>query len=161
MTFRGSLAAACFVAATYAAFAAYATVVTIAPSVIHGPVEYPASAVSAGEEGTVLVAAEVDAKGRAVGAKLSKSSGYRDLDAAALRSIAGWSFSPGTKNGKPTTQQVVVPIDFRLTHEATRATAWSGASSAVAGVLLCDLGIAIWGVGFIWSLVLAKRKSNF
>lgn len=44
--------------------------------------------------------------------------GYRDLDAAALRSIAGWSFTPGTKDGKPVAQEVIVPVGFKLIHDA-------------------------------------------
>lgn len=158
MTFRRSVATAFFVVVFFAA-CAHATVDRTAPSVIRGPVEYPASAVSAGEAGTVLVTAEVDISGRAVGAKLVKSSGYPDLDAAALRSIARWSFLPGTKDGKPMAQWVVVPIRFQLNHEATGVSALLEASLAIASVLLSTLGSLIWVVGFVWSIVLAKRKS--
>lgn len=160
MAFCRSVAAAWFVVASFAA-CAHATANTTVPLVIRGPVEYPASAVSAGEEGTGLVAVEVDISGRAVGAKISRSSGYRDLDAAALRSIAGWSFSPATKDGNPMAQQVVVPIRFQLDREATGASGLAEDASAVASVLLRVLGIVIWAVGFVWSLVLAKRKSTF
>lgn len=156
MTFRRSVVLAWFVVAS---FAAHATVGTTAPSVIHGPVQYPASAVSAGEEGTVLVTAGVDTSGKAVGAKISRSSGYRDLDAAALQSIARWSFSPGTKDGTPMAQQVVVPIRFQLIHEATRVSPLLEAS-AIASVVLRILGSLILVAGIIWSYVLAKRKSN-
>jgi protein TonB len=111
MTFCRFAAAAFFVAACFAA-CAHATTDTTEPVVNHGPIEYPASAVSAKEEGTVLVTAEVDVSGRAVGGKLSRSSGYQNLDTAALRSIAGWSFSPAMKDGKPMAQEIVVPIAF-------------------------------------------------
>lgn len=159
MAFRRSLAAAWFVLASFAA-CAHATVDTTVPSVIHAPVEYPASAISAGEKGTVLVTAEVDTGGKAIGAKIFKSSGYSDLDAAALRSIARWSFAPATKNGKPMAQQVVVPIRFQLIHDATRASPWRVAS-AWASIALRILGFLVWVAGFFWSLVLAKRKSNY
>ena len=158
MTFRKSVAATWFVVASFAV-CAHATVDATAPSVIHAPLEYPASAVSAREEGTVLVAAEVDLRGRAVGAKISRSSGYSDLDAAALRSIARWSFLPGTKDGKPVAQQVVVPIRFQLIHHTRRVSPLLAASSVLAGHVLRILGSLIWAVGFIWSLVLAKRQS--
>jgi protein TonB len=115
--------------------------------------------VSAGEEGTALVTAEVDVSGRAVGAKISRSSGYADLDAAALRSVAGWSFSPATKDGKPMAQQVVVPVRFQLIHKATAAAGWIETSSVVASALLRVLGALICAVGFVWSLVLGKRQS--
>jgi len=114
---------------------------------------------SAGEAGTVLVATEVDINGRAVGAKISRSSGYADLDAAALRSVAGWSFSPGTKDGKPMAQQVVVPIHFELIHDAARVSPRLEAS-AIASLVLRVLGGLILVVGIIWSYVLAKRKSK-
>ena len=117
MTFRKCAAAAWFVVASFAV-CAHATAAETSPSVIRGPVEYPASAVSAGEEGTVQVVAEVGIDGRVDGAKIYRSSGYRDLDAAALRSIAGWSFTPGTKDGKPVAQEVIVPVGFKLIHDA-------------------------------------------
>src|SRR5574337_2148025 len=76
MTFRTFVATAWFVVASFAA-CAHAAADTTAPAVIHGPIEYPASAVSAGEEGTVLVAAKVDVRGRAFGAAISRPSGYQ------------------------------------------------------------------------------------
>lgn len=158
MTFRKFVAAAWFVVASFAA-CAHATVVETAPSVIRGSVEYPSSAVSAGEEGTVQVVAEVGIDGRAVGAKISRSSGYPDLDAAALRSIAGWSFTPGTKDGKPMAQEVIVPVRFKLIHDAARVSPLREAS-AIASIVLRILGSLILVVGVIWSWVLGKRESN-
>ena len=158
MIFCRFAAAAWFVVASSFA-CAHATAAAAEPSVIHGPVEYPASAVSTGEEGTVLVTAEVDVSGRAVGAKIYKSSGYRDLDAAALRSIARWSFLPATQDGKPMAQEVVIPIRFQLTSKTAGAPGLLEALSAVASILLLFVGMAIWAVGFIWSLVLGKRQS--
>ncbi len=158
MTYRNSMAAAWFVVAWFAA-CAHATVGTTGPSVIHAPIAYPASALSAREEGTVLVAAEVDTNGRAVGAKISRSCGFPDLDAAALRSIAGWSFAPAMKDGKPMAQQVIVPVHFELIHGAARVSPWLEAS-AIASLVLRTLGTMILLGGVIWSWVLAKRKSN-
>lgn len=158
MMFRKSVVAAWLLAACLAANA-HATADTSGPSVIHAPVQYPSSAVFIGEEGTVLVAAEVDTNGRAVGAKIDKSSGHPDLDSAALQSISRWSFRPGTKDGKPVAQQVVVPIQFQLQHEATGVSVLLEASLAMAGVLLSVLGTLIWVIGFVWSIVLAKRQS--
>jgi TonB family protein len=152
------MAAAWFVVASFAA-CAHATVAETAPSVIRGPVEYPSSAVSAGEEGTVQVVAEVGIDGRAGDAKIYQSSGYRDLDAAALRSIAAWSFAPAMEGGKPVAQQVVVPIRFQLDRNASGASTLLRKPSVVAGVLLCVLGSLILVVGVVWSWVLGKRKS--
>jgi protein TonB len=158
MTFRKSVAAAWLVVACLAANA-HAAVDTTDPSVIDAPIQYPSSAVSALEEGTVMVAAEVGTSGRVVGAKVDKSSGYPGLDAAALHSISDWSFRPGTKEGKPTAQWIRVPVRFQLRHETTDVSASLGTFPAVAGFLLGTLGSLIWLAGFIWSIVLAKRQS--
>lgn len=152
------MATAWVVVASFAACAS-ATVADTAPSIIRGPVEYPASAVSAGEEGTVQVVAEVGIDGRVDGAKIYRSSGYRDLDAAALRSIAEWSFAPAMEDGKPVAQEVVVPIRFQLDRNATGASALLRKPSIVAGILLRVLGSLILVVGVVWSWVLGKRKS--
>jgi protein TonB len=158
MTFRKCAAAVWFVLALFAT-CAHATVAETAPSVIRGPVEYPSSAVSAGEEGTVQVVTEVGIDGRAGDAKIYQSSGYRDLDAAALRSIGGWSFTPGTKDGKPMAQEVIVPVRFKLVHDAARVSPLLEAS-AIASIVLLILGSLILVVGVVWSWVLGKRESN-
>lgn len=158
MTHRRCAAAAWFIVALFVA-CAHATVAETAPSVIRGPVEYPSSAVSAAEEGTVQVVAEVGIDGRAGDAKIYRSSGYRDLDVAALRSIAGWSFTPGTKDGKPMVQEVIVPVRFKLIHDTARASPLLEASAG-ASIVLRILGGLILVVGVIWSWVLGKRESN-
>lgn len=105
------------------------------------------------------IVAEVGIDGRVGGAKIYQSSGYRDLDAAALRSIAGWSFAPAVEGGKPAAQEVVVPIRFQLDRNASGASALLRAPSIVAGILLRVLGSLILVVGVVWSWVLGKRKS--
>lgn len=158
MMFRRSVVAAWFVAACLAAHA-HPTVDATDPSLIHQSIQYPLSAVAAGEEGTVLVRAEVDAGGRVVDASIEKSSGHPTLDAAALRSISGWSYSPATRDGKAIAQWVRVPILFQLKHENSEESDVLESPSPVASVLLRALGSLIWVVGFFWSVVLAKRQS--
>jgi len=159
MMFRKFVVAACLLVACLSTHAQTA-VDTTDPSIIHAPIQYPSSARSAGEEGTVLVVAKVDGSGRAVDAKIDKSSGHPDLDAAALQSISRWSFRPATKNGKPVAHWVAVPVNFQLTHETTDIFALPEAALlAAASVLLSSLGSLIWVIGFVWSIVLAKRKS--
>lgn len=158
MAFRKCAAATWFAVALFAA-CAHAAAAETAPSVIRGHIEYPSSAVSAGEEGTVQVVAKVGIGGRVDGAKIYRSSGYRDLDAAALRSIAEWSFAPAMEDGKPVAQEVVVPIRFQLDRNATGASALLRKPSIVAGILLRVLGSLILVVGVVWSWVLGKRNS--
>ncbi|MEO8747305.1 MAG: energy transducer TonB [Rhodanobacter sp.] len=158
MVLRGYVAVVWLVVACLSANA-QATVGPTYPSVIHAPLKYPPSAVSAREEGTVLVIAEVDASGRAVDAKVEESSGHPDLDEAALQSISGWSFSPAMKDGKPIAHRVRVPINFQLRPQTMDSSSLREAIPAMESILLEILGSQIWLTGFIWSIVLAKRKS--
>jgi len=126
---------------------------------VQTPVQYPASAVAAGEEGTVLVDVEVDAKGQARHARIHQSSGYADLDAAALRSMTRWSFRPATRDGEPTMQRVVVPVTFQL-KDAVQDAGLSPAATATVSALLMMSGGLVWWVGFGWSVILAKHRSR-
>ncbi|WP_158884112.1 energy transducer TonB [Rhodanobacter sp. L36] len=157
--FRKSVAAVWLLAALFSA-TANAALDTTDPAIIHSPIDYPSSAVAAREEGVVSVVAEVDVDGRATNAKVSKSSGYPDLDAAALQNISRWSFRPATKDGKPVAHWVAVPINFQLKYDATGNFALpERALVTLAGMLLSVLGGWIWVVGIAWSVVLAKRQS--
>jgi TonB family protein len=131
----------------------------IRPSVIYSPIQYPASAVSAREEGTTSVDALVEADGRVSRTMLDKSSGHASLDNAALQSVSRWRFSPRKRNGKAEAWWVRLPVSFHLQVLPDEAVApkrdWSGMASTAAGLL----GLAIWLVGFGWSVVLAKRRS--
>jgi len=127
------------------------------PSVTSSPVQYPPGAISAGDEGTVMVALEVDASGRARDARIHTSSGFPRLDEAALQSVARWSFRPARNKGEPVAQRVLVPVAFRLNRVEGVMPAPSIAS--MGGSLLRLLGSLVWLGGFVWSVVLAKRRS--
>lgn len=127
-------------------------------SVAEAPVQYPAEAVAAGEEGTATVALEVDATGRVHDATLEKSSGHPRLDEAAVRSVAQWSFRPALIRGRAVAQRVRIPVVFQLTSEGDTRGQPPGAATMVAWVMEL-LGGIVWIFGFAWSLVLAKRRS--
>ena len=76
--------------------------------------EYPAAAFRAGEEGTVIVRADVDANGNATNVEVAKRSGSRDLDRAARDAVRKWRFEPAMKNGKAVAATVQVPVEFKL-----------------------------------------------
>jgi TonB family protein len=99
-----------------------------APSITYSAVQYPASAISAREGGVVLVDAEIDASGHASNTTVERSSGYQDLDVAALQSILHWSFIAGTVDGKPEPQWIHVPIYFDLNNRSTGVAASSSTS---------------------------------
>lgn len=60
---------------------------------------YPAAALRNGDEGTVTLAFLVGKDGRVASARVEKTSGYRDLDRAALQGLSMCAFKPGTVDG--------------------------------------------------------------
>ena len=63
----------------------------------------------AGDEGTVLVRAEIDASGKPSNVELAKRSRSRDLDRAALAAVRNWTFEPAIRDGKAVASTVQVP----------------------------------------------------
>jgi protein TonB len=80
----------------------------------HPAPEYPEAARRAGEEGTVVLEVEVGADGRPGEITISRRSGSRDLDRAAVDAVRGWTFEPAIRDGKPVASTVQVPVDFRI-----------------------------------------------
>lgn len=76
--------------------------------------EYPLAARRDGEEGLVVIHAQVLADGSVADAKVGESSGYERLDDAALAAVLSWRFQPALHDGQPVAQAVDVPIRFRL-----------------------------------------------
>lgn len=138
---------------------ARASVGDTAPIRINAPVQYPQSAIEAREQGTVTVKMEVLADGHVANATIDTYSGHPDLDAAALQSVSLWSFSPGTKDGKPEARWVRVPVEFNLTEDTSDAVPLPQDLPSIPALVACFLGGLLWLTGFIWSIVLAKRKS--
>ncbi|MFC5570172.1 energy transducer TonB [Lysobacter yangpyeongensis] len=94
---------------------ARATPRSSAPSPIAGnPMpEYPAVALRHGEGGTVVLQVQVDARGQPIDVDVARRSGSRELDRAALQAVRDWRFKPATRNGKPVTSVIELPIDFK------------------------------------------------
>lgn len=61
--------------------------------------EYPKTSLMNEEQGQVSMAFLVSADGRVVDSKVEKSSGFKNLDKAALKAISACKFKPGTKDG--------------------------------------------------------------
>jgi len=76
---------------------------------------YPRLARQLGQEGLVILSVEIDEKGLARDVKIAKSSGYKLLDDAAVKTVQGWIFIPATKKGQPVPSQVEIPVRFKLT----------------------------------------------
>lgn len=79
------------------------------------PPPYPRRALRDGAQGTVLLQIRVDTDGRPLSVEISRSSGNRDLDRAALRHVeATWRFRPALVDGRPVQAVGLVPISFTL-----------------------------------------------
>jgi len=75
---------------------------------------YPSVARRRGYEGRTVLRVEVLESGKVGQIEIAASSGFEVLDKAALGSVKGWSFFPGTRSGKRTIQWVMVPVRFFL-----------------------------------------------
>jgi protein TonB len=75
---------------------------------------YPRQSKRFGEQGTVLLAIEIDVDGSASQVKVQKSSGYPRLDQTALETVLKWRFIAGKKAGLPQKMWVNIPINFVL-----------------------------------------------
>ena len=61
--------------------------------------EYPKASLINEEQGDVKMAFLVGADGNVVDSKLEKSSGFKNLDKAAMKALSACKFKPGTKDG--------------------------------------------------------------
>jgi len=75
---------------------------------------YPAVSKRRGEQGVVVHSVLIGTDGLPVSARLVKSSGFAALDQAALNAVMRWRYSPGKRNGVPTTMSFNVPINWVL-----------------------------------------------
>ena len=77
---------------------------------------YPARSRRRGEQGTVTLHVLIAESGAVERVELIASSGFRDLDAAALETVRSrWRFAPARRDGIAFESWVVVPIRFALT----------------------------------------------
>ena len=74
--------------------------------------EYPAIAVNAMMEGTVILEATVDQTGAVKDARVLRSRGI--LDQPAVRAVEQWRYEPLLLNGQPTPFILTVTVSFSL-----------------------------------------------
>ena len=79
---------------------------------------YPRIAKKSGWEGTVLVRVTVEANGRASQVVVSRSSGRKVLDDAAVKAVRRWSFRPARDGNIPIRSVVVIPLKFSLSKQS-------------------------------------------
>ena len=61
--------------------------------------EYPKTSLMNEEQGAVTMSFLVSPDGKVVESKVDKSSGFKNLDKAAIKAISACKFKPGTKDG--------------------------------------------------------------
>jgi TonB family protein len=75
---------------------------------------YPRLAIRRGLEGEVSLAVSVSASGEVSGISISKPSGSKLLDQAALKAVRQWQFTPAIKDGTASPATTTIPVQFRL-----------------------------------------------
>ncbi len=75
--------------------------------------DYPREAMRRGEEGTVMVLAEIDANGVPTSVEVADRSGSRDLDRSAVDAVRKWRFTPAMKDGRKVASTVRIPVEFK------------------------------------------------
>jgi periplasmic protein TonB len=79
------------------------------------PLKYPAQALHARMQGTVLLKVLVDEKGLPQEVTIEQSSGYALLDRSAREQVLqGWKFQPAMVNGQAVRAWARVPVSFNL-----------------------------------------------
>lgn len=76
--------------------------------------DYPKASLMNEEQGNVSMAFLVGTDGTVVDAKVERSSGYKNLDKAALKAISACKFKPGTKDGALAQTWTKVDYDWKL-----------------------------------------------
>ena len=76
---------------------------------------YPYMSRAKNEEGRVVLQVFVDTRGNAKSITIHTSSGHRRLDKAAKKAVRKWKFQPARIAGVLTEDDVLVPINFKLT----------------------------------------------
>jgi protein TonB len=108
-----AVSTAVFFATTLLASAVLASPPHVDPAANNTTV-YPKGSQSLGEEGVVTVNAYVRQNGRATRVKLVQSSGYIDLDTAAIQTVMNWKFIPAMNGSEPTDDWTKLQIVYRL-----------------------------------------------
>jgi TonB family protein len=78
------------------------------------PPEYPSISRRKGERGTVTLLVEIRADGQVSAVSVNTSSGYKNLDEAALSAVRTWKYTPATTNGKPHASHMLQKLIFEI-----------------------------------------------
>jgi protein TonB len=77
-------------------------------------VDYPKASLMNEEQGTTSMSFLIGADGSVAESKLEKSSGFKGLDKAAIKSLSACKFKPGSKDGAPAQTWTKVDYAWKL-----------------------------------------------
>lgn len=78
------------------------------------PVIYPQTSQVAGEEGVVIMNVYVTSHGKPQQVDVAKSSGYADLDNAAVETALNWHYVPAIRDGDTVPAWAAVQVVYKL-----------------------------------------------
>ncbi|QWP75889.1 poly-beta-1,6-N-acetyl-D-glucosamine biosynthesis protein PgaD [Lysobacter sp. K5869] len=74
---------------------------------------YPLDSLRQSEGGLVTLRVQVSAQGLPTKIDVSRRSGFRSLDRAAVSTVRRWKFAPAVRDGKAVAAVVIVPVEFK------------------------------------------------
>lgn len=84
---------------------------------------YPASAAKTNEQGAAVLDVAVGGDGKVERIRLRQTSGFNDLDSAAIAAVMGWKFVPATRDGKNVTGATTIALGFQPPAQGDAASA--------------------------------------
>jgi len=91
--------------------------------------DVPQSATVNGEQGAVYLNVFVSTHGHPKKIRVLRSSGYPDLDDAAVTAAATWHYIPGSMNEGPVSDWMALKMDFGVHENGTTLKAAAGGTS--------------------------------
>ena len=105
---------------------AQAEVATRAAQLVVAQPAYPEEARQAQQEGDIRLRMTITPQGRPESISFYQSSGYAELDNAAMAAAQQWRFTPArNENGRPVASEVIAPVLFQLRGKRIAASARS------------------------------------
>ena len=118
---------------------------------------YPPGAELRGEHGTTTIKLRVSAGGKPVRAVVESSSGFEDLDNAAVEAAMGWHFIPAMRDGETVSDWMTIDIKFQLP-TLIQVPAPSKPEKDVSNVV-CRNDVGITGTRIpVWSAACLSRQ---
>jgi TonB family protein len=87
---------------------------------------YPPAALAAGEEGKTILAFHIDIDGRTKNISVGSSSGFADLDQAAIKCAAEWRYIPAAENGNAHEVDRKAAVEWSMTAPVERIVVTRG-----------------------------------